>query len=554
MDNTQKIAIGITTTGDIGGAEEVRAALDKLVSATGTTTKSFSVVDATTARTKQSFDTMALSLVKTADKARVSEFAFYDLDASMRKTKNTTESFTAGATKVERASGNAGRSLLLFSQGFEDAQYGIRGVLNNIPGLVMSLGGAAGLAGGLSIAAVGFSILYDWLGQTEEKSADVEEKMEALATRIKTVTETRIETVKDRLSTAQEAAVSLRNDLALTKAADAEAATASLDNAEKYRKAQVAINELLGIRVNRITEITATAEAEAAERNLAAQQAVEAQQKRASEAQQAAADMRRKLTDSQQLAVSLNAELTLERERLAVLEANLRLTRKTASSPTMTAPNVFLPGGGMGFAPAQPRPDVEAILAARVEAETGNTEGLIAAQKGKLEALLKAYSDLVRNDIGSIARLETAVTQADNKATDTVAAVERSIETLQNSDAQAQVDAKVEELKAVQAQYAADVKETVGKFETNNEDGKAALANLRVAASDGAVTANELPDVARDLQRLVGLTQSGQAMFKGSLNELIGLQRDVNQEMASVQADIRALQSAMRTLRMKRPH
>lgn len=66
------------------------------------------------------------------------------------------------------AGGMGGRdpamALLLASQGIEDAQYGIRGVLNNIPGLVMALGGGAGLAGALSIAAVAASTLWDKLG------------------------------------------------------------------------------------------------------------------------------------------------------------------------------------------------------------------------------------------------------------------------------------------------------------------------------------------------------------------------------------------------------
>ena len=34
----------------------------------------------------------------------------------------------------------------------DDVQYGIKGILNNIPGLVMGFGGGAGLAGAVSIA------------------------------------------------------------------------------------------------------------------------------------------------------------------------------------------------------------------------------------------------------------------------------------------------------------------------------------------------------------------------------------------------------------------
>jgi catalase-peroxidase len=66
--------------------------------------------------------------------------------------------------------GNAGTAALEFSRAFEDAQYGIRGVLNNIPSLIFALGGGAGLAGALSIAAVAGSQLWSRLGGGAKKA------------------------------------------------------------------------------------------------------------------------------------------------------------------------------------------------------------------------------------------------------------------------------------------------------------------------------------------------------------------------------------------------
>lgn len=60
---------------------------------------------------------------------------------------------------VEGGASNAGMAMLMFSQGLEDAQYGIKGVLNNIPPLVMAMGGSAGLAGTISVAAVSITQL-----------------------------------------------------------------------------------------------------------------------------------------------------------------------------------------------------------------------------------------------------------------------------------------------------------------------------------------------------------------------------------------------------------
>lgn len=53
-----------------------------------------------------------------------------------------------------QAGKNGSLGFLAFSQAVEDAQYGVKGILNNIPQMIMGFGGGAGLAGVLSLAAV----------------------------------------------------------------------------------------------------------------------------------------------------------------------------------------------------------------------------------------------------------------------------------------------------------------------------------------------------------------------------------------------------------------
>lgn len=75
---------------------------------------------------------------------------------------------TASAQKIQaanaqiKASSGAinGRALLEFSRAAEDAQYGVMGIQNNIPGLVAAMGGGAGLAGAASIASIALGLLY----------------------------------------------------------------------------------------------------------------------------------------------------------------------------------------------------------------------------------------------------------------------------------------------------------------------------------------------------------------------------------------------------------
>ena len=72
-----------------------------------------------------------------------------------------------------RGSTNAGMGMLMLSQGVDDAQYGLRGVINNIAPLVMSLGGSTGLAGKLTIAAVAINAAvkaWDHLNDTTKQA------------------------------------------------------------------------------------------------------------------------------------------------------------------------------------------------------------------------------------------------------------------------------------------------------------------------------------------------------------------------------------------------
>ena len=71
-----------------------------------------------------------------------------------------------------------GQSTLQAAYFFDDLQYGIKGILNNIPGLVIGFGGGAGLAGALSLATLAGAKLYEWLSSTEEKSVDLTKKLE----------------------------------------------------------------------------------------------------------------------------------------------------------------------------------------------------------------------------------------------------------------------------------------------------------------------------------------------------------------------------------------
>lgn len=106
--------------------------------------------------------------IQAAESQRQQNMKNYGQQMVQANRKQRTQGGGANGPTGGAGGGMGGRdpamALLLASQGIEDAQYGIRGVLNNIPGLVMALGGGAGLAGALSIAAVAATTLWEKLG------------------------------------------------------------------------------------------------------------------------------------------------------------------------------------------------------------------------------------------------------------------------------------------------------------------------------------------------------------------------------------------------------
>lgn len=127
------------------------------------------------------------------DQAKVAVQGYnQSIDASTAKIGNYVvvldQAATRGAAFARQfgRGGNAGLALLEFSRLTEDAQYGVAGVLNNIPTLVMLLGGGGGVAGAISLVAVGANLLYKnwdrvetlWKGDTIETQT---QRMERLA-------------------------------------------------------------------------------------------------------------------------------------------------------------------------------------------------------------------------------------------------------------------------------------------------------------------------------------------------------------------------------------
>jgi len=85
---------------------------------------------------------------------------------------------TTGAVQAKKelgkASSNSAMGILALSNAFQDAQYGMAGLINNIPGMVAGMGLGMGVAGAAQAAAVGIQILsknVDLFGEKSKQAA-----------------------------------------------------------------------------------------------------------------------------------------------------------------------------------------------------------------------------------------------------------------------------------------------------------------------------------------------------------------------------------------------
>lgn len=516
-ENTNKINIDISSTANTAGIEKADDAVKRLNG-----TVNVSTVDD--------------FLNRTSSKAGVTEAAFYDLDKALGKTANSTATFTAGATKIDPVNRNNAQSLLLFSQGLEDAQFGMRGILNNIPGLIISLGGTAGLAGAISIAAVSFSVLYDWFVKTEEKASDVEERIKTVAEGIGKLESDRLDALFEGIEATADAADALKERFEETKTAENEFSTAALSNAEKLRVAQNNISAALGVQVDRLNELKAIAEEEAAKRKLAADQAIEAERAKLEAARQNATSIADRLAALQTEAdvqranrVQEEARLQALRDRKKELEEIIALEFKLSTART----------GAEQFAENEARP--AQVAAAKQALADPAFQAELAGQQGKIDAIDAKLNELTASQTGKLARLEVSLGAAENKVADISGAVELNIQRIEETLAADTLVARSQELVKAGEQFATDIKGAFTNFEANNAQQAAAKASLLQAAADGAITADESRQVAEGLRTLIGQLQAGLGAVNSNQQSLIQIMSQFQEQQRVIEGKIQGL-------------
>jgi len=186
----KKVEIEFKTTADTSGATEAAGAIDNVKDSAQDASQAVKTMDdgqglkslpAEAGQAAQSIDQLEENVRKLEKELRQLPVGSKEFTAMGERVKAARKEFGAAEADLKKLGvtmgnkGNAGMAVLEFSRAFEDAQYGIRGVLNNIPGLIAMLGGGAGLAGVISVVAVIGAQLWERMSQgpkDAEKTTD----------------------------------------------------------------------------------------------------------------------------------------------------------------------------------------------------------------------------------------------------------------------------------------------------------------------------------------------------------------------------------------------
>lgn len=208
--STATVTIAINTTANVAGAQAATAAVTAATAATNPWTTASRNAGAAVVQTTRSLNSMEVELKQLLTQLRqmdVSSAAFGQVRDRAAALHGEIQALGRAQEVVGKSSSNAGRGVLELSRAFEDAQYGMAGVLNNIPGIITMFGGGAGLAGVISVAAVAASVLskrldganFDgtWIGDLKTAITEMVDGMSEEEKRLRTLAEEPLSWIKN---------------------------------------------------------------------------------------------------------------------------------------------------------------------------------------------------------------------------------------------------------------------------------------------------------------------------------------------------------------------
>jgi hypothetical protein len=455
----------------------------------------------------------------------------------------------SSAQAITESTQNASRSLLLFSQGLEDSQYGIRGVLNNIPGLIIALGGTAGLAGAISIAAVSLSFINERLAQFGDKAETAAQKAERLSGIIKQTAENAGEMRSEDLDFGREAleeaieyAQSLGTEFINIAQRENAFSKQALENQELMRLAELDIRRAKGETISALEELSGKSAADAAKRQQEAEAAINIEQAKLNTARQSAEQAQEALNLRVANFQKQQQQLELDRAHLANLEEEKKRLQELSKQ------RVSVPGaGGPGLGTMPSFASTSGAIDAKQQLESGFLDTAIAAVRAQIDKSAEALESESGRFSADIRRAGNAFRQASIALETTETEVAANIAEITESVAKSTIRAEAATLLDTQKNLADEIKATIETAVPRTQADAQNIEVLKGIASDGLVTANETTQALASLSQLQGVLNTGIGGMNTNVNELIVLVRELQTQTFRQERQIQQLRRQQQT-------
>jgi hypothetical protein len=462
-----------------------------------------------------------------------------DQVAVVKKAEAGMASYTAGVTHAAASTRNSSQALYVFSQGFEDLQYGMRGVLNNIPQLIFAMGGGAGLAGVISLAAVGGNALYRMFEQSAPVVDKAKEKFSEYVDKIRELNGANLDDAHEAIKLSAALAERLRDRMVEVQKAENAMATSMLDNAEQMATAEGNLNDLLGIRVDRMRELEGIAQRAEDKRKEAARQAIVAEQQKLQESVNVASAKANELIKYEAEERALKASWEAALNRMKTLAAERVELEKIAQTGVEWYNLDFEPD-----AVARRRVARSSIAAMAPEE---------ALAKGEVEDLANRLYELNKPLSGALAKAEGDFAIATKNAEELGRAVALNIERIGTEQTQADLLEKsklaVERGKALGEQ----INSVTDNLVSTNAVFETRIGSLSASVEDGKAVAEKVEAGMRDTNALIALVRGNVVSATGQTQqETLGMLRDILANQAEWLREIGTLKAQMNSLQGKR--
>lgn len=193
--------------------------------------------------------TVGIDIKANTAEAKAAAAAIDNVAAASKRATVTSNSMKEAEKQLAQQNTQTSMGIMAMSNAFQDAQYGMQGMINNIPGIVSGMGLGMGVAGVMQVVAVGLKIVND--------------NFDVFGTKAKEASEAANKEAAELMELANKAYIAEKASLAMAAAQEKQADAAQVINGHYQEQIRLS-NEIIAQKKAQADAEIASADAEAA--------------------------------------------------------------------------------------------------------------------------------------------------------------------------------------------------------------------------------------------------------------------------------------------------